>query len=112
MESNAWKIFKLHRRDDRKMSGQVAHRSILYAVVFTIGCVYVSVSVPHSLPKSRKRVHVYDFFPDNVAARASNIDGALKLVFKRTTFVQSNTTRVYLINQIALTCMLHVSTCT
>jgi hypothetical protein len=72
MESNVWKSFKLHSRDDRKMPGQVAHRSILYAVVFTkrrlIGCVYVSV--PYSLPKSRKRAHVYDFFPDNAAVRA------------------------------------------
>lgn len=100
MEPNVWKSFKLHSRDDRKMPGQVAQRSILHAVVFTkrklIGCVYVSV--PHSLPKSRKRVHVYDFFLDNVAVRASNIDSVLKLGFKQTAFVQSNTTRVHLIN--------------
>jgi len=98
MESNVWKTFKLHGSDDRKMPGQVAQRSILYAVVLMqrklIGCVYVSV--PHSLPKSRKRVQVYDFFPNNVAVRASNIDGVLKLGFKQPTFVQPNTIRVYL----------------
>jgi len=98
MESNVWKTFKLQSSDDRKMPGQVAQRSILYAVVFTkrklIGCVYVSVS--HSLPKSRKRVQVYDFFPNNAAVRASNFDSVLKLGFKQTTFVQPNTTRVYL----------------
>jgi hypothetical protein len=112
IESNVWKSFKLHSRDDRKMSGQVAQRSILYAVVFKkrkkIGCVYVSV--PHSLPKSRKRVQVYGFFLDNVAVRAANIDSVLKLGFIQTTFVRSNTTRIYLIDQIALTCMVHVST--
>jgi len=31
---------------------------------------------------------------------------------KQTIFVQSNTTQVYLINYIALTCMLHISACT
>ena len=75
METNVWKSFKLHSRGDRKMPGQVAQRSILYAVGFTkrklIGCVYVRV--PYSLPKSRKRVHVYGFFPDNVTVRATNI---------------------------------------
>jgi len=35
MESNVWKTFILHSSDDRKMPGQVAQRSILYAVVFT-----------------------------------------------------------------------------
>jgi hypothetical protein len=97
MESNVWKSFKLHSRGDRKVPGQVAQKSILYAVGFTkhklIGCVYVSF--PRSLPKSRKRVHVYDFFPDNGAVRVSIIDSVLKLGFKQTTFVHSNTTRVH-----------------
>jgi hypothetical protein len=41
----------------------------------------VSVSLPSSIAKSKKRVHVYEFFPRQIEVRDSYVDSVLVSVY-------------------------------